>query len=458
MTKNESPTLQFLGATETVTGSKYLLSYQGSNILIDCGLYQGTKNYRQRNWKRLPIRESDIDAIVLTHAHIDHSGYIPVMVKNGFRGPIYCSDGTQALCEILLPDAGHLQEEDARYANKYRISKHHPALALFTEQEAIHSLKAFRPVAYRQPVAINDQFTLQLSPVGHIIGACSARIEVGGRSVVFSGDVGRPNDTVMYPPEPIEAADYLVLESTYGNKRHATSDPVDALKDVIDRTVKRGGVVLIPAFAVGRAQMVLQLLTQLMLSKQIAKVPVYLNSPMALAATDVFNRFHDQHRLSKQQCQQIVNNTKFVGSIEQSKALNRQVYPAIIISASGMASGGRVIHHLKALIGNSRNSVVFVGFQAPGTRGDALVAGAESIKMHGSYYDVNAEIVSIDGLSAHADYQEILDWLKPLATAPKHTYITHGEKAAADSMRLHLKDQLGWQASVAEYLDVVELN
>ncbi|WP_281284230.1 MBL fold metallo-hydrolase RNA specificity domain-containing protein [Exilibacterium tricleocarpae] len=435
------------------------MSCRDTHILVDCGLYQGTKNYRQRNWQQLPVAEDQISAIVLTHAHIDHSGYIPALVKRGFRGPVYCSEGTLALCEILLPDAGYLQEEDARYANKHRVSKHHPALPLFTEQDARRALRVFRPAIYHESVALGDGMTLQFSPAGHIIGACSARITAAGRSVVFSGDIGRPNDPVMCAPAPLDKTDYLIVESTYGDRRHAPVDPMASLKAVINRTVKRGGVVLIPAFAVGRAQMILYLLQELMATEAIPRVPVHLNSPMALAATEVFNRFHSEHKLSAQDCRQIVDNTHFVGSVEESKALVNQVYPSIIISASGMASGGRVIHHLKALVGDHRNSVVFVGFQAPGTRGDALVKGADAVKMHGHYYDVNAEIVDIEGLSAHADYREIIDWLQPLREEPpRHTFVTHGEKAAADSLRLHLQDQLGWSASVPEYLDSVVLD
>ncbi len=450
--------LQFLGAAETVTGSKYLLSYKNTKLLIDCGLYQGTKNYRQRNWRALAVAETDIDAVILTHAHIDHSGYLPVLAKRGYRGPVYCSEGTLALCRILLPDAGHLQEEDARYANKYKVTRHHPAQALFTEEDARRALQLFKPIALRQAVKLGEDITLELVPAGHIVGACSVRLRLGGRSVVFSGDVGRPGDALMCAPEPLQKTDYLILESTYGDRLHPQEDPVKSLREIVNRTLKRGGIVLIPAFAVGRAQVILHMLERLMSSAQIPTVPVYLNSPMALAATEVFNRFTHEHRLSRQDCLRIVSNTRFVASVEESKALNRQVFPAIIISASGMASGGRVIHHLKTLIGNHRNSVVFAGFQAPGTRGDALLKGVNAIKMHGSYYGVDAEVVSIEGLSAHADYRELIDWLKPLQQAPKHTFITHGEKSAADSMRLHLQDKLGWPASVPEYLDIVELD
>ncbi len=453
--------LQFLGAAETVTGSKYLLTVDGVRILIDCGLYQGTKNLRLRNWQPL-FKGEKIDAVVLTHAHIDHSGYIPLLVKNGFRGPIYCTPATLALCEILLPDAGYLQEEDARYMNKHHISKHHPALPLFTEEDARQSLQYFEPVSYgiriKLPVASEEAaIELQFSAVGHILGASYINITVKGKQIVFSGDVGRPKDSVMYAPAPIKEADYLIVESTYGDRRHPALDPMEALREVVGRTIKRGGIVLIPAFAVGRVQAVLYFLHQLIVAKQIPPVPIYLNSPMALAATEVFNNFASEHRLTRKDCEYIEHNTHFIRSVDESKALNRQNFPCVIISSSGMASGGRVIHHLKTLIGNHRNSVVFVGFQAPGTRGDSLVRGAESIKMHGDYYPVNAEVVSIEGMSAHADYQEIIDWVKTLKKPPQQTFVTHGEKAAADSMRRHLTDQLGWNVSVPEYRDSVDL-
>lgn len=450
--------LTFLGATGTVTGSKYLLKSGDRQILIDCGLFQGLKQLRLRNWAKLPVNPAKIDAVVLTHAHIDHSGYLPVLVKNGFSGKVYCSEGTADLCKIMLPDSAHLQEEEAEYANRRGFSKHHPALPLYTKEDAENALSLLTPIHFEQEVDLGDGLTLRLSPNGHILGSAFVRIHNKKTSVLFSGDIGRANDILMRPPVRIKQADYLLIESTYGNRLHQNDDPKVKLAAIINKTVKRKGVLVIPVFAVGRAQELLYYIHLLKTSGEIAAdTPVYLNSPMAVDATEIFNLYHDEHRLSADQCSALFSTAHVVNSIEQSKALNEAKGPMIILSASGMASGGRVVHHLKAFATNANNTILFVGFQAAGTRGAAMLDGAESIKIHGEYIPVRAHVELISNLSAHADYSEILDWLAGFESAPKKTFIVHGEPVAADAMRRHIEEKLHWQVVVPEYLQTVEL-
>ena len=450
--------LTFLGATGTVTGSKYLLKSGDKQILIDCGLFQGLKQLRLRNWAKLPVNPARIDAVVLTHAHIDHSGYLPVLVKNGFAGKVYCSEGTADLCKIMLPDSAHLQEEEAEYANSRGFSKHHPALPLYNQEDAENALKLLVPVSFEQDVDLGDGLTLRLSPNGHILGSAFVRIHDKKTSVLFSGDIGRPNDILMRPPMRIKQADYLLIESTYGNRLHQHDDPKVKLAAIINKTVKRKGVVVIPVFAVGRAQELLYYIHLLKASGAIAgDIPVYLNSPMAVDATEIFNLYHGEHRLSEEQCRALFSTAHVVNSIEQSKALNEAKGPMIILSASGMASGGRVVHHLKAFVSNANNTILFVGFQAAGTRGATMLDGAESIKIHGEYIPVRAHVELISNLSAHADYSEILDWLAGFEAPPKKTFIVHGEPVAADAMRRHIEEKLHWQVVMPDYLETIVL-
>lgn len=450
--------IKFLGGAGTVTGSKYLLAINNKRILVDCGLFQGVKNLREKNWQAFPEDIKSIDAIVLTHAHIDHSGYIPALTKAGFKGSIYCSSATLDLCKVLLPDSGYLQEEDARYANYKKFSKHHPALPLYTEDDARQSLNSFQAVNLNEEIQITDDIKASFSPVGHILGACSVRIEANGKSITFSGDVGRQNDLVMYPPKPIKDTDYLVVESTYGDRKHEEIDALSFFEKIINTTSKRGGIVLIPSFAVGRTQINLHIIQQLKDQKRIPNLPVHLNSPMAITATEIFCKHHEEHKLSDEQCKIIDQNTHYVRTPEESIELNASKYPSVIISASGMASGGRVLHHLKSLIPYHQHSIVFIGFQAPGTRGDALVNGANEIKIHGQYYPVKAEIHHSGSLSAHGDYSEIISWLKQSNIHPKHVFVTHGERTASDSMRVKLKDTFGWDTCVPDVGEEIELH
>jgi metallo-beta-lactamase family protein len=449
--------IQFLGATGTVTGAKYLVRGSRGKILVDCGLFQGLKQLRLRNWEQLPVDPASIDAVVLTHAHIDHSGYVPLLVRNGFRGRIYGTAATRDLCAILLPDSGHLQEEEAEYANRKGFSKHRPALPLYTKRDAIRSLERFEAVSAGQPFEPAKGLNVELIPNGHILGSTCVRVGDRSSSILFSGDLGRPRDPLMKDPRPPPAADVFVVESTYGGRSHGTAPPRDTLRDTIVRTAARGGVVVIPAFAVGRAQILLYHLQQLKEREQIPDVPIYLNSPMATDVTEVFRRYPDEHDLTPAQCEAMCRAARFVNSVEESKALNARKGPMVIISSSGMATGGRVTHHLKAFAPDERNTILLTGFQAAGTRGARLAAGAESVKIHGTQVEIRAEVIQLGGLSAHADADEVLAWLRQAPRPPALALLTHGEPAQADALRLRIQEELGWPCRVPDYLERVKL-
>lgn len=449
--------LTFLGATGTVTGSKYLLRKAGRSVLVDCGLFQGLKALRLRNWQAPPVKPASLEAVVLSHAHIDHSGYLPLLVRSGFRGPVYCTRATFELCKLLLPDSGHLQEEQARYANQQGFSRHKPALPLYTADDALKSLRQFVPVDFGKPKRLEGVGAFRLLPAGHILGAAIVLFEGAGPRVAFSGDLGRKDDPVMRPAATIPAADYLIVESTYGNRLHPATDPEAELSAHLERVTGAGGVVVIPAFAVGRAQVLLHLVARIKARGKLRGVPVYLNSPMAIDATRIFRRFRAEHRLSEEQCHAACTVATMVNTAQESIALNDRKGPMIIISASGMATGGRVLHHLEAFAPDPRNMILFAGFQAAGTRGATLMAGAKEVKIHGQYVPVRAEVVNLECLSAHADYAGILEWLHGFRHAPRHAYVTHGEPAAADEMRRRISETLGWDCSVPDYLETVTL-
>ena len=451
--------ISFLGAAGTVTGSKYLIQTTNHLLLVDCGLFQGFKNLRLKNWAPLPFDSHSLDAVLLTHAHLDHSGYLPLLARNGFRGHIFCSSATQELCGILLPDAGHLQERDAEFANRHNYSKHKPALPLFTEADARNVLPLFKNVSFGQATSLETETEFLLHRAGHILGAASIELRCGTTTIVFSGDLGRFKDVVMRPPYLVEKADYLVVESTYGNRKHDTRNPEDILADVIAPTVHRGGTVIIPTFAVGRAQSLLFLLDRLRYSGRLPKLlPVFLDSPMAQDASDIFCRHEDDHYLTDQQCRSFCSNTVYVRSAQESKELTANPMPKVILSASGMATGGRVLHHLKHYAPDPKNAILFAGFQAGGTRGAAMVAGAETIKIHGEYVPVRATVFNIENLSAHADVDEILRWLSSFKAPPRVTFITHGEPAASDALRQRIEEQLGWNCVVPEQGQTVSLS
>ncbi len=449
--------ITFLGGVGTVTGSKYLLEWEDRRVLVDCGLFQGFKQLRLRNWDALPVDPATVDAVILTHAHIDHSGYLPLFVRNGFAGPVYCTPATEALCGLLLPDSGHLHERDAEFANRYGFSKHRPALPLYTQADAEASLERFEIVGYGSEQALSAGATVTFRPAGHILGAALVRITWNGTSVQFSGDLGRPGDPMMLEPYAVPEADYLVVESTYGDRTHDGRDPEDMLADIVTRTCGRGGTVLVPAFAVGRAQSILYHLHRLKEAGRIPDVPVFLDSPMAINASEIFCTYAREHRLSAAQCRDFCNGATYVRNVEESKKLDRNHIPMVLISASGMATGGRVLHHLKVFAPDPRNTILFAGFQAGGTRGAAMVAGAKSVKIHGDYVPVGAEVDNLTMLSAHADANEIMGWLGKFGKPPRRTFVTHGEPPAADALRHRIEEELGWSCRVPDYRDSFEL-
>ncbi len=450
--------LQFLGATDTVTGSKYLLREGGGAVLVDCGLFQGYKQLRLRNWAPLPVPAASIAAVILTHAHIDHSGYVPLLARQGFRGKVYCTPATRDLCRILLTDSGHLLEEEAEYLNRHQLTKHAPALPLYTREDALRSLKLFHPVEAGKSWVPAAGLQASLSPSGHMLGSSFVHIDNGQRSVLFSGDLGRPNDPVLKAPTRMTGADYLVVESTYGDRLHDRTDPLQHLADVINRTSARGGVVVIPAFAVGRAQALLHAIQVLKERGTIRSLPVYLNSPMAASATQAYFKHVKELRLSVAECEAMTRDVQVVATPEESQRLNARHGPMVIIAASGMATGGRVVHHLTAFAPDKRNTILFAGFQAGGTRGATLVSKSPTVRIHGQDVPVRAEVAQLDTLSAHADAGEILDWLHGFAGAPRQTFITHGEPAAADALRLRIERELHWQCRMPYYLETVELD
>jgi metallo-beta-lactamase family protein len=448
--------LSFLGAAGTVTGSKTLVTANDRQLLVDCGLFQGYKNLRLLNWETLPFDPRRLDAVVLTHAHLDHSGALPLLVKQGYQGPIFATPSTIDVCNILLPDSARLQEEDAQYNNRHQRSKHKPALPLYTVEDADRALRQLVPLPFEEQIDVAG-LRVRLRPAGHIVGASSVELASATITVLFSGDLGRPDDPIMQPPSPISRAEYVVVESTYGDRLHDAHDPQEVLGEAIKRTAARGGIVVIPAFAVGRAQEVLYAIYQLKARGAIPNLPVYLNSPMAIDMTEIYHRYRMEHRLSIEECRGMCHVAKMVSTVEDSRALVAQRKPAIIVSASGMATGGRVLHHLQALAPDPRNTIVFAGFQAGGTRGGRIVAGERSIRIFGEEVAVNAEVVSLAGMSAHADAQQIMQWLATAPQAPRGVYLNHGEPAAADALRQRIERELGWPVTVPRLNQTVEI-
>ncbi len=460
-------TLTFLGATGTVTGSKYLLEAGGERLMIDCGLFQGLKELRLRNWNPLPIPPPSIQWLVLTHAHLDHTGYIPRLVKDGFKGQVYASPATVDLSKLVLPDSGHLQEEDAAYANKKGFSKHDPALPLYTYAEAVKSLESFRAIDESKPLELSSHFTLRCFSAGHILGARMIEVTVrengSVKRILFSGDLGRfPQLILREPVVPEDGFDYMLLESTYGDRLHPRDDVGARLASIVEGTAQRGGTVVIPSFAVGRTQELLYLFRELIVLERMHSLPIHVDSPMAIDVTDLYRRHEEDHDLQTGalEAQGIKPfsppDVHFDRSVEDSKALNDARYPMVIISASGMAAGGRVVHHLERCLPDHRNTILFVGFQAAGTRGRLIQAG-QPVKMYGHYVKPRARIETLEHLSGHADYGEILGWLHKFHQPPGKTFLVHGEPKAAESLRQKVAQELQWDVSVGSYLQKVQL-
>jgi metallo-beta-lactamase family protein len=456
--------LNFIGGAGTVTGSKSLIETAEGRVLVDCGLFQGRKRLRLQNWEEFPVPPESIDAIVLTHAHIDHCGYIPRLRKLGFTGPVYCTEGTKQLAGIVLPDSGYLQEEEADFANRHGYSKHHPAEPLYTRQGAVESLAQFQAVAFDTPETVLPGLEVTWRRAGHILGAASVGLHLheSGTRVVFSGDLGRSTHPLLLPPDPIGQADQVIIESTYGDEEHVANEPEEVMVEAINNAARRGGVVVIPAFAVDRTEVVLWHLNRLVADGRVPDLPVFVDSPMACRALDVYR---SEARNGSPEIRPELHGTELFPRIqltearttEESQALNSRRGPMIIVSASGMATGGRVIHHLAHRIGDNRNAVVLVGFQAPGTRGDALRHGAREIKMLGHHFPVRAKVVSVE-LSAHADRTELLEWLGTASPKPRTVYVNHGESKASAALVDAIEDRLGLDAVAAQPGEGVRLD
>lgn len=473
--------IQFLGAAGTVTGSKHLINSsfdgdgrKGIQVLVDCGLFQGQKEWRERNWKELPVPAAEIDAVILTHAHLDHCGWIPRLVKEGFKGPIFATSATIDLCGIILPDSGHLQEEDAAFYNKIKKSKHDPALPLYTFDEAQECMQYFRAVRVGQNVKISPELSFRLVPAAHILGSCMAEVSLTirgeSRRLLFTGDIGRVRDQTTAPgkvvhsgPKEGEIADLMVMESTYGNRVHPHTDPRPELAQVIRQTVERGGSIVVPAFAVERTQKFVFMLKEMMEAGQIPKVPVFCDSPMAIKAVEIYLKHEEDYTAEARTLIRKYGSPlewpgfTFASTADESKKINEVHYPTIIISSSGMVTGGRILHHLAQRLPDPKNTVLFIGFQAPGTRGFTIKSGAREVKIFGDFVQIRAQIAVLEQFSDHADPPELLEWLHTFPKKPRITYLVHGEPAASSQLRDAMAKELGWNVEVAEWMQTVDV-
>ncbi|MGZ3775067.1 MAG: MBL fold metallo-hydrolase RNA specificity domain-containing protein [Pseudobdellovibrionaceae bacterium] len=447
----------FLGGTGTVTGSKFLVHDNGTRILVDCGLFQGLKEYRLLNWNGFPFDPKDINAVVLTHSHLDHCGALPLLVRKGFTGPIYCSEPTLNLSKIILLDSAKIQEEDAEYANKKGFSKHRPALPLYTEEDVEKTLPLMRSQKLHEKFQIGS-LTIEFFGAGHILGAATVLISNKEKTVCFSGDLGRSNDPLMWPPEPPPESDYIVMESTYGDRNHSQIPSKKILRECILEIAKNNGTLLIPSFAVGRTQNLIYELVNLKRAGEIpSSIPIYLNSPMGHSVSELYEKFAHYQRLGPGQFAELMSEIHSVKSVEESKGLNLKPGPMVILAASGMLTGGRVLHHLKAIASNPENIILLAGYQGVGTRGWSLLNGAKDLKVHGSYIDVKCKVVPSDSFSAHADQTGLLNWLSSSESKPQKVFLVHGESAASDDLRRRIKDKLGWDVVIPKMNQIVSI-
>jgi len=473
--------IQFLGAAGTVTGSKHLINTSvdgdgkgGIQVLVDCGLFQGQKEWRERNWQPLPIPAREIDAVILTHAHLDHCGWIPRLVKEGFAGPIYATQATIDLCGIILPDSGHLQEEDAEFYNKHKKSKHDPALPLYTLDDAEACLQQFQVAHQGETQPLSPELSFRFVPAAHILGSCMAEVTLNirgqSRRLLFTGDIGRVRDHAVTPgkvihsgPQEGESADLVVMESTYGNRVHPHDDPQPELARVIRQTVEHGGSMVVPAFAVERTQKFVFMLKEMMEAGQIPRIPVFCDSPMAIKAVEIYLKHEEAYApeardlIRKYGSPLEWQGFSFASTAEESKKINEVHYPSVIVSSSGMATGGRILHHLAQRLPDPKNLILFIGFQAPGTRGATIKSGAREVKIFGDLVPIRAQIAAFEQFSDHADPPELLSWMRTFANKPRVTYLVHGEPAAAAQLQETMQKELGWRAIVAEWMQKAEV-
>ncbi|WP_276495866.1 MBL fold metallo-hydrolase RNA specificity domain-containing protein [Pontibacter litorisediminis] len=442
--------LQFLGGAGTVTGSKILLRTPRHQVLIDCGMFQGLKQLRLLNWEKLPLDTEHLDAVILTHGHLDHCGYLPVLVKNGYEGPVYATTPTRDVAEIILRDSARIQEEDAMQANKYGYTKHRPAKPLYTEEDVDCTIPLFETHEDGEWVIINEDFKFCFRKSGHILGSAIVELKCQGRKFVFSGDLGRRRPLLMEPPVTIRDADFLVLESTYGDRLHSAKSAYQEIAEVVNHTYEKGGVLVIPSFAVERAQELLLILNTLREEKSIPPIPIYLDTPMGIDVTELYLHHREWHNLTDAECETMMRDVHVIRKFEHSLHVLDKKGPKIVIAGSGMVTGGRVLYYLEQLLGSDRNTILLVGFQAPGTRGNLLRSGSEELKIHGNYYKVHAEVRQVGSLSAHADQADLLWWLSHFKEAPMQTFLNHGEAQASEALRLKITDELSWPVTIAQ--------